>query len=283
MSGNQPRGEMMNKTMYEIIRCAALSLIFILLIFGGGPTTALPGEDSVQEHQIEKAKIYEEIHDLLSETDLYCSFMVLDAERPVMQIVGAEREYEKEMLSDGDTVYVNQGKNDGLETGQLFLVLDIQDKIPEYGPVAFKRGRVRIVALFENKSSAVIEKSCGEVRLGHYLVPFEVMEGVTGKDFGFLDVPPFEVKGAKGKVIYLQTDFNQVGTGHWALMDQGEEDGIQVGQQFVTFRVVEEGAPLKIFGNVVVIDVQKSTSTVKVLSCRDALRIGDSLMEHPSE
>lgn len=269
--------------MSKIVRCIALSLIFILFIFGGRPTTTLPNEDSSQEHQIEKAKIYEEIHDLLSETDLYCSFMVLDEKSPMMQIVGAEKEYEKEMLSDGDIVYVNQGKNDGIEPGQLFLALDIQDKIPGYGPMAFKLGRVSIVALSENKASAVIEKSCGDVRLGHYLVPFEVMEGVTGKDLGFMEIPPFEVKGARGEVIYLQTDFNQVGTGHWALIDEGEEDGIQVGQQLVTYRIIEEGAPLQIFGNVVVIDVQKSTSTVKVLSCRDALRIGDLLMEHPSK
>lgn len=283
MSGNQPRGVKMNKTTYKIIRCLALSFMFILLVFGGRPTTALPNGDSSQEHQIQRAKIYEEIHDLLNETDLYCSFMVLDEEKPVMQIVGAEREYEKEMLSDGDVVYVNQGKNDGLEPGQLFLVLDIQDKIPGYGPLAFKRGRLSIMNIADNKASAVIEKSCGEVRLGHYLVPFEVMEGVTGKDFGFMDVPPFEVMGAKGKVIYLQTDFNQVGTGYWALIDQGEDDGIQVGQQLVTFRIIEEGAPLKIFGNTVVVDVQKSTATIKVLSCRDALRIGDLLMEHPSK
>ena len=247
------------------------------------PTATLSNGDFSQEHQIRKAKIYEETHDLLSESDLYCSFMVLDEERPLMQIIGAEREYEKEMLSDGDVLYVNQGKNDGLEAGQLYLILDIQDQIPGYGPLAFKRGRARIVALSENKASAVIENSCGDVRLGHYLVSFDVREGVIGKDLGFMDVPPFEVKGAKGEVVYLQTNFNQVGAGHWALIDQGEDDGIQAGQQLVTFRIIEEGAPLQIFGNVVVIDVQKSTSTVKVLSCRDALRIGDLLMEHPSE
>ena len=130
----------MNKNLFKSIRCIVLSLIFILFVFGSMPTATLSNGDFSQEHQIRKAKIYEETHDLLSETDLYCSFMVLDEERPLMQIIGAEREYEKEMLSDGDVLYVNQGKNDGLEAGQLYLILDIQDQIPGYGPLAFKQG-----------------------------------------------------------------------------------------------------------------------------------------------
>lgn len=248
------------------------------------PSSAEPSQaQQKQEFEIKRAKIYEEIYDLLNETDLYCSFMVMDEEKPVMQIVGADREHEKDMFNDGDIVYINRGEVDGLESGQLFLIFHVEKKIPGYGPMAFKRGRARIIHLSQNKASAVIEKACGEVRLGYSLVPFEVKEGVMGKDLGFADIPPFEVKGIKGSFIYLQTDYNQVGTGQWALIDLGEDDGIQLGQQLVAFRIVEEGAPLQIFGNVVVIDVQKSTSTIKVLSCRDPIQIGDSVMEHPNQ
>ena len=40
------------------------------------------------------------------------------------------------------------------------------------------------------------------------------------------------------------------------------------------FKRVKRGFPREAVGNVVVIDVQKSTSTVKVLSCRDAVEVG---------
>jgi len=45
--------------------------------------------------------------------------------------------------------------------------------------------------------------------------------------------------------------------------------------------IIQEGAPLQIFGNSVVIDTQTKTATIKVLSCRDALRIGDLVQDKP--
>jgi len=44
------------------------------------------------------------------------------------------------------------------------------------------------------------------------------------------------------------------------------------------FREIQKGAPLQIFGSLIVIDVQKKTSTIKVLTCKDAVRIGDEVM-----
>ena len=105
------------------------------------------------------------------------------------------------------------------------------------------------------------------------MIPFEPKESIIGKDLGF-DIPPFEVEGTKGKLIYLETSL-QIGTGGWALIDIGTESGIQVGQQLIVYRKVKEEAPLQVFGNVVVIDVQDTTSTIKVLSCRDAIKNGD--------
>lgn len=236
---------------------------------------------SAQEHQIQKAKIYDEIYPLLNDVDLYCAFLILDDPVPELMVVGAEREYEREILSDGDVIYLNQGRAEGLEQGQLFLVMEVRDDLAGYGPLAFKRGRARIEALSDHQASAVIEKSCGWIHKGNILVPFQPREPLMGKDLGF-DIPPFEVEGTKGKIVYLETDFNQVGSNQWALIDCGRESAIQIGQQLILYRIVREGAPLQIFGNSVVIDVQNETATVKVLSCRDAVRIGDLVMVRPS-
>ena len=232
------------------------------------------GLEEEQEYAIEKAKIYQEIYPLLSETDLYCSFFVLDDKRPEMRIIGAEREYERIQFNNGDIVYINQGRNDGIEEGQIFLVLEVGTVTTEYGPLAFKRGRLRVVALEENTSSARVEKACGPIMLGNYLVPFEEKETRMGKDLGY-DVPPYEGVGLRGRLIYLQRDFFQIGTGAWGLINLGESDGLQIGQQLVVYKKFYDDTPLLVFANIVVIDTQKRTSTVKVLSCKDALVIGD--------
>ena len=164
----------------------------------------------------------------------------------------------------------------------IFLILNIEEKAPGIGPIAFKKGRARLVTLSENQSSAVVEKSCGDISIGHFLIPFEPKESIIGKDLGF-DIPPFEVEGTKGKFIYLETGTLQLGTGGWALIDIGKESGIQVGQQLIVYRKVKEDAPIQVFGNIVVIDAQDTTATVKVLSCRDAIIIGDLIMSRPSD
>lgn len=250
-----------------------------------------PAELYAQEHQIEKAGIYKDIYPLISESDRYCSFFIWDGEIPQLRITGAEREYEREMFSDGDTVYINQGRNEGLERGQVFMIVQMRDDtryselmvqktVPGYGLLAYRRGRLRIKALGENKASAEIEKACGNIMVGDYLVPFQPLETVMGKDLGY-DVSPFETQGSGGEIIFLETEFNQIGDGHLALINLGKEDNVDRGQQFIIFRQVKKGAPLKIFGNSVVIDVQEKTSTIKVLSSRDAVEIGDQVAVNP--
>jgi hypothetical protein len=226
------------------------------------------------QYEVQKAKIYQEIYDLLSETDLYCSFFIMDEGLPETKIFGAERAYERVQFNNGDIVYINKGRNDGIEEGQVFMVLEVGEPISGYGPLVHQRGRVRVVALEDNASSARVEKTCGPVMLGNYLVPFQEKEGRMGKDLGY-DVPLHENSGVKGEILYLKDDFFQAGSGAWALLNLGEVDGIQLGQQLVVYRKLYEGTPLYVFGNMVVIDTQRTSCTVKILSCKDALLIGD--------
>ncbi len=240
-------------------------------------STAIPHEEQQEpeeEFEVEKAKIYQEIYDLLTETDLYCSFYVMDDDEPDAKIIGAERAYERVQFNNGDIVYINKGRAEEVEEGQVFEVLELGETLPGYGPILHQRGRLRVVALEENTASARVEKACGPIMVGNYVVPFEEKEGRMGKDLGY-DVPPYENDGLRGNILYLESDFAQAGSGDLALINLGEVDGIQLGQQLVVYRKLYEGTPLFVFGNMVVIDTQKKTSTVKILSCKDALLIGD--------
>jgi hypothetical protein len=225
------------------------------------------------QDQIEKAKIYQENYPLITESDLYCTIFVLDGELPGIRIIGAERQEEKILLNDADKFYTDKGRADGLEIGQVFLVVSVGRKIGDFGLLAQRTGRVRVVGLEETRGTVRIDKTCGEVSLGGYLVPFEEREGLLGTDQGFA-VELDESQGTKGSVIHIETEFHIVGTGGWALIDLGQDQGIQVGQQLTVFKRVKKGLPREAVGNVIVIDVQKATSTVKVLSCRDSIEVG---------
>jgi len=225
------------------------------------------------QHQIEKAKIFREAYPLISETDLYCSIYAHKGELPDMRITAAEKGAEKILLSDSDVFFVNKGKDDGLEMGQVFLIVEIGQSLGEHGWLATKQGRGHVIFLEANRAVARVEKACGRVMVGNYLVPFEEKESLLGKDLGY-EAFSEEDKGAMGTIIYLQSDWNQIGSGSWGIINIGETSGVQVGQQMTIYKQIREDLPRVGIGNLIVIDTQPDTATIKVLSCSDAVRIG---------
>ena len=247
------------------------------------PEPTLPLQEKPEErYEISKAKIFQEFTDMISEVDLYCSFSVWEDEIPWLKIIGAQRESEKIMFSDGDVIYLNKGKDGDVKPGQIFWVLEIRDELPGYGPMAFGKGRARVQYDDNGTTVAIVEHSCDAVRIGYYLVPFEGRKGITGKDLGY-DVPPVEADGVKGSLVYVQNNLQQIASYQWALIDLGAEQGIQVGQQMILYRRTRKDLPVQILGNCIVIDVKSNTSTIKVLSCRDVIRKGDLVMERPPQ
>jgi hypothetical protein len=258
MEFNQPRGESMKKTVLLI------SLIFVVVLAAGG------------QEQIQKPKIFQEEYPLISESDLYCSIYILDGSLPELQIIGAERQDEKVLLSDMDSFYVNMGKADGLDVGQVFLLVQAGPEIQGYGRLVTKRGRGRLIRLEEHRAVLRVERTCSQIEIGNCLLPFEEKEGLLGKDSGysaFLD----ENTGISGSFIYLETDLKISGTGQWGIVNLGKDQGIQVGQQLSIFRRLKNDFPREAIGNLVVIDTQQRTSTVKILSCRDTVEVGDQV------
>ncbi len=270
----------MKKNLYIHYGMVLLGLFFCLLFFGKADSSQMPFVLDGQELETQQERAYEDLIDLISETDLYCSFFILDRDRPEIKIIGSERQEEREVLNNGDTIYLNAGEASGITPGDLFIIYDISKDIPGFGPLAQKMGRARVMYVTAEKANAQIENACGDIRIGNYLSEFEEKEGFVGKNLG-LDIPPYYTNGPVGEIIYLQTDFAQIGPGYWALIDLGRNRNLSLGQQLIIFREVEKDAPLKIIANVVVIDVQEETSTIKILKARDAVVIGDKVQLRP--
>lgn len=277
----------MKNSIHKISGKIIFSLLTIFLLFfqvdGFGLSPAEGGGS--QEQKTKKAKLYRDIFPLISESDLYCSFFVLEKKELDTKIVGAEKMEERMLLREHDIFFINKGRIDGFETGQMFLILEIGRKIKnpvtkeKYGFLALKRGRARIVEVEESRASARLEKACDQVMVGHCLVPFEEKGGLLGVDLGY-DVLPPEGEGINGMIIYLVRDYEQIGSGHWALIDLGEEDGLQFGQQLIIYRKLKKSDSIESIGSLIVIDTQRRTSTVKVLSAKHALKVGDLVKTH---
>jgi len=273
----------MNKKIYKIGGTILISLLFTFFLFlnGHGFDLSPANPQEKQEQEAKEAELYKDVHSLINESDLYSSFFLLEKDQKLeMKIVGAKAEKNRILLREHDIVYLNKGRDDGLEPGQVFLVLEIGPKLKnpttrkKYGNLALKKGRARITAVSRNRAQARLEKLTGETQIGDSLFPFEEKKGLLGKDLG-LDISPSEEGVINGRFIYLHNDYNHIASGYWALIDIGEEHGLQFGQQLYAYRLSTKAVAINIIANLIVIDTQRTTSTVKVLSCNDSIIMGD--------
>lgn len=250
-----------------------------LLIMAGIFLSASMAGQEAQKTQIEKAKIFQEEYPLISDSDLYCSVYTLEKPNFDIRIIAGEKTDEKILQGDADILYIDRGSQDGLEVGQMFLVLNVGAGISDRatgrncGYLVTRQGKVRIVRLEEKRGIVTVEKACGPVLVGDFLVPYEERETVLGKDVGY-DTVLEEGTGLNGHIVYLDKDYIIVGSGYWAVIDLGSDDGLKLGQQLTVFKRVKKDVPRLAIGNVVVIDLQPKTATIKVLSCRDTVEEG---------
>jgi hypothetical protein len=245
----------------------------MLAAFAAPAAAQTKSDEQAIQNEIQRAKIFRETYPLISETDLYCAIFVQESKLSDTRIITAERSDEKILLSDADVVFLNKGKKDGVEVGQVFLVVELGDKVGGYGYLAAKRGRASVVYLEDARAAARVEKTCGRIEVGDYLLPFEEKEGLLGKDLGFEAFSTIS-PGTAGSIIYLERDYNEIGSGYWAIIDLGEAGGVSVGQQMTIYREVRKDLPPVGIGNAVVIETGQKTSTIKILSCSDVVRPG---------
>jgi hypothetical protein len=251
-----------------------------LVLILAGLIVTVPGRpfaQEIQESMIKKAKIFEETYQLINESDLNCSFYMHEEGKllPDIRIIGGERQNEKSHFEDGDLIYLNKGTADGLEMGQLFLTVGLRAKVEKIGTVMERHGRARIVRLDDRMASARVEKGCGRILVGDFLIPFEEEQGEIGKDLGYGDMDPNASK--HGYVIYIENDFHISGSGQWALINMGRQHCVQIGDQLNIFHRAAPNLPREAFASAIIIDVRGATSTIKILGARDVVDIGSEV------
>jgi hypothetical protein len=248
---------------------------FLTLVFAS-LTLIVPGRPFAQD-MIKKAKIFEDTYQLITEADLNCSFYMHEEGKalPDIQIIGAERMNEKSVFENADIIYLNKGSADGLEIGQLFLTVGLRAKVGKLGTVMERHGRARVVRLEDRMATAKVEKGCGTIRIGDFLIPFEEDTGEIGKDLGFGDMDPNASR--HGQIIYIENDFHISATGQWALIDMGRQHCVQIGDQLNVFHRARPDLPREAIASAIVIDVRGATSTIKILGAREAVDIGSEV------
>ncbi|MBI4911606.1 MAG: LysM peptidoglycan-binding domain-containing protein [Acidobacteria bacterium] len=214
-----------------------------------------------------------------------------------LKITGA-RSQDHELLTEGDTVYLNGGADKGLKVGDRFTVTRILARKFHHPEDAHRRrplgdllqnvGIVRVVTVLGKGSVAVIEKAMDSVLVGQLATPYTEPASIPLKPRTDI-ADPIPVKDL-AKVIYLFENHGIAGQGEMLLVDKGSADGLRVGDVLLALRYrnfpVTEAKQKKdillertnhYLGQSVVIHTTPNSATVRLLRSTDPVQVGDVL------
>jgi hypothetical protein len=216
---------------------------------------------------------------LIAETDLTCSFYIRETP-PNIRIASAVRAGEKTGLTEGDLFYADRAsESEPFREDGLWSVVEWGPRVRAQsfsgtlGNAAFPRGLARVVRVENGRAVMKIEKACGPIVAGFYLLPFEAGSVLRGPELEY-DLSFQGGETLTGRIVFLESDFVQIARGHWALIDIGAERGLEAGRQLTVFHREGNTPPLAI-GNVIVIRTGTRWATVKILASKDPIRAGD--------
>lgn len=213
-------------------------------------------------------------------TDIYCSGYI-DPGYEASDLGIAGRELEKEFVAQGDVIYINQGRNQGIQAGDEFAIRRETRQVThpttrqDLGTFIRRLGKVRVMLTQENTSTAVIEMSCDAIEESDQLVPWEEIPVPRLRqlpEFDRYDVT--ESLGPDGFLVTERDNLDIVGEGQIIYTDLGVASGVRPGDVLTLYR--ENGdLPRAMLGQAIILTVEPLTSTAKVMLSVREMKRGD--------
>ena len=218
--------------------------------------------------------------------DVYCSGSIDPShEVPALSVVG--RETEREHVAQGDVVYLSHGRDVGIGPGTEYEVQRPIRRVVHpttragLGTFVARLGKVRVLAVQENTSTAVIEESCAPIRDQDEVVPWREIPIPT-----IASIPKFDrwnatpSGGPDGFVVATRDDLSVVGSGYVIFTDLGSAKGLRPGAVLRVFRD-RDGLPRTMLGQAVILEAGQDTSSAKLTLAVKEIGIGDRVELEP--
>ena len=185
------------------------------------------------------------------EGQLYCSGMVTSDRVPTdTYVISGEESYFRITYYDGKLVFINKGSSQGVKVGDQFDVIranpidylqrewfrDQAKLLKAMGTTYEDQGRIRVVNVQPNVSTAEVVFTCGYVERADILVPFAPRPAPTIKSAEGFDI--FAPPSGKAKAMIVTTRYygQLAKDGTIVYVNLGSGQGVKVGDYFRVFR-----------------------------------------------
>ncbi len=178
-----------------------------------------------------------------------CSGFVSDKLSDEIRVVSGEQSDPKITFSHGDFVYINRGRDKGVQVGDRFSVyrpdkdpMDVpwfkwQHKlIRAMGDMYLDAGQIRVVSVQPNTATAEVGYSCGWLQRGDIVRPFVERPSPPFKGAEAFDhfAPP---SGKRVAMVVAGSDYSQMmGKNSTIYVNLGSNQSVRIGDYFRVFR-----------------------------------------------
>lgn len=210
-----------------------------------------------------------------------------------LKIVGQE-DRSKNLLADGDTVYLAGGSDRGVKVGDRLVVTGVAVRKFHHpddtraqkilGDILEQYGIVRITHVYQKDSVAIIEKSLDGITSAAYAAPYSEPPAIVNRLRTDI-TNPIPLRQPISKVMFIRMNKAVAAGGDMVIIDHGTRDGFQVGDVLLTAHpiplVSAEGASSEMtnayLGQLLVIKAMETSATCRILRSISEVQVGDIL------
>jgi hypothetical protein len=204
-------------------------------------------------------------------------FITSDGESSLGKIVDAKED--KLMLSTGDDIYIDTGKEKGVKKGDKFTIY--RTAVPVYHPVNKKLvghqvdilGTVEVTAPHDKVSEGQILESFDAISRGDNLKSVEPVPAEIVIKKGEVPIEALIIANKSGKI--------EIAEGDIVFLDKGKQAGVEAGNTLIVYlsgRLKDKLIlPSEDVGMILVLSTQEDTAMALVIGTKKPFRIGDKV------
>lgn len=178
-------------------------------------------------------------------SDIFCTGFIAELPiTPTLKVIGGEMENTKQHFAEGDVVFLNKGREQGVQSGSVYYILRPLGEVKhpftkkKMGTFIRELGLLRVIEVQNNTSTAEITLSCDTVEFGDLLKPYEEYLGPEAREARPLPRYSEGTGGTKGRIIMSRNFREYLAANQIVYIDLGTRQGVQPGDYFTIYRKI---------------------------------------------